>query len=159
MKLYLVQHGEAVAKALDPERPLTEEGRANSQKAASFLKAAGVRVDEIRHSARTRALQTAEIFAALLAPRGALRQTDPLDQEAPEESIRDLLERTAANVMIVDHLPALPKLAALLLTGQAEHELVQFRNAGVVCLERTDERKWRLAWALPPMLVPERESE
>ena len=154
MRLYLVQHGEAVAKEADPDRPLTEEGRANSQRMAAFLNAAGVRVDEIRHSHRTRAVQTAGLFAPLLRPGGKLLQTEPLDVDAPVDSIGEVLEGTPSDVMIVDHLPTLPRLASLLLTGQAEREVVQFRNAGVVCLEQAEDGTWGLAWAAPPMLLP-----
>ena len=39
MYLYLVQHGAAVSKEIDPERPLSQEGRAEVRKVASYLAA------------------------------------------------------------------------------------------------------------------------
>ncbi len=50
MRLYLVQHGEAVAKEVDPDRPLSEHGRENIVRLAKWLEQRGVEVREIRHS-------------------------------------------------------------------------------------------------------------
>jgi hypothetical protein len=36
MRVYLVQHGEAVAKDVDAERPLTEKGAEDVKKVAEF---------------------------------------------------------------------------------------------------------------------------
>ena len=44
MKLYLVQHGQAVSKEEDPERPLSEQGREDVRRVATRLGEAGVRV-------------------------------------------------------------------------------------------------------------------
>ena len=52
MKLYLVQHGEACAKEIDPERPLTEQGQADIDRLAVFLKAAGIQVERVIHSGK-----------------------------------------------------------------------------------------------------------
>jgi integrase len=38
MKVYLVRHGEAVSSGVDPKRPLSELGRADVHKVASFVK-------------------------------------------------------------------------------------------------------------------------
>lgn len=64
MKLYLVQHGEASAKTVDPERPLTELGRTDVEQLARFLGEAGVRIERVMHSGKLRAVQTAECLAA-----------------------------------------------------------------------------------------------
>ena len=37
MKLYLVRHATPVSADVDPERPLSDEGRAEAQRAASAL--------------------------------------------------------------------------------------------------------------------------
>ena len=59
MKLYLQQHGEAVSKDLDPERPLTGQGTEDVQRIARALKAAGVEITRAIHSGKLRAQQTA----------------------------------------------------------------------------------------------------
>ncbi len=57
------------------------------------------------------------------------------------------------DLMLVGHLPHLSKLVSLLLTGREDIELIAFRMGGVVCLERDEEGRWRLLWALRPELV------
>ncbi len=37
MKLYLVQHGKALSKEADPQRPLSEEGIREVKKMAEFI--------------------------------------------------------------------------------------------------------------------------
>jgi phosphohistidine phosphatase len=54
--------------------------------------------------------------------------------------------------MLVGHLPHLSRLAALLLADTPEREIVTFRNAGVVCLDRQGSR-FALRWILTPELV------
>ena len=70
MKLYLAQHGEAVSKAEDPERPLSEQGRRDVRVVAGLLKAAGLRVERVWHSGKARAEQTARVLAGAVLPRG-----------------------------------------------------------------------------------------
>lgn len=62
MKLYLVQHGEALSKEQDTKRSLSEQGRREVERMANFLATAGVRVARICHSGKLRAQQTAEIL-------------------------------------------------------------------------------------------------
>ena len=65
-QLFLVRHGEATSKEEDPERPLTKVGRSNVVRIADWAASIGIRVDEIRHSGKLRAEQTAEIFSECL---------------------------------------------------------------------------------------------
>ena len=88
MNIYLVQHGEAVAKEVDPERPLTESGRSDVRRMASFLGAAGVRVSRIMHSGKVRAKETAELLAAAVAPGMAPQQAPPKASEDAFTAIR-----------------------------------------------------------------------
>ena len=56
--------------------------------------------------------------------------------------------------MIVGHLPFLGKLVALLVTGSEKNEIVEFGFGGVVCVDRRDDKKWRIAWMVTPSLLP-----
>jgi hypothetical protein len=49
MKVYLVQHGEAKPKSIDPTRPLTERGHQDAQHVAAFAERLGLEVRQIRH--------------------------------------------------------------------------------------------------------------
>ncbi len=70
MRLYLVQHGEAVTKAVDPDRPLSEQGRADVERLAIWMGAQGVEVD---HQARGDPCGTTGLFRFLAADRGRNR--------------------------------------------------------------------------------------
>ena len=66
MKLYLVQHGEATSKDITPERPLTEKGHDDVRKISQFLKQSDFQLDQIIHSDKPRAKETAEYFIKIL---------------------------------------------------------------------------------------------
>jgi phosphohistidine phosphatase len=109
-------------------------------------------VQQIRHSGKTRAEQTAALFAyALSPPDGVLAVPGlaPKDDVAP---IAEALERESRPVMLVGHLPFMARLAARLVAGDTERPAVEFRNGGVVCLARQDER-WLVSWVLTPEIA------
>ena len=64
MRLYLVQHGDAVPERLDPERPLSAAGRREVEAVARLLAGAGARVAHVVHSGKLRAQQTAELLVS-----------------------------------------------------------------------------------------------
>ena len=148
--IFLVQHGKAYTEAEDPERRLTPEGVAETEKVARLLAAAGVRPGEIIHSGKTRARQTAEIFARHLG--SPLRQEEGLN---PNDDPTPWARRLAAadNIMLVGHLPHLSRLAALLLTGDPAREVVKFRHSAVLALAKEQDR-WVIAWYITPELAP-----
>ncbi len=148
MQLYLVQHGQAMKKDQDPTRPLTDEGRAAAQRVAGLASRLGVQVTEIRHSDKLRAVQTAEELAmALSAPRRKISGLGPNDDINP---LAREVASTDENLMIVGHLPFLGRLAAFLLCGDESLPAVEFENAGIVRLDRREEGRWSLRWAIPP---------
>jgi hypothetical protein len=57
--IFLVQHGEAVTKEENPDRPLTESGRQTVEQVADWAARVGLPVGQIRHSGKLRAQQTA----------------------------------------------------------------------------------------------------
>ena len=65
MRLYLVQHGEAKPETEDPDPAPHRQGAANVRKVATAT-AALVSAARIIHSGKTRARQTAEIWALTL---------------------------------------------------------------------------------------------
>ena len=155
MRLYLVQHGLAKSKSEDPERPLTDQGIAETMKMAEFSSNSGVvHPTNIYHSGKTRAKQTAEILAEQLKlelPEKVLPSTGlaPLDEPA---IWADKLEKMADDIMLVGHLPHLAKLSARLLVKDENKAIVKFRNSGIVCLDRDDEGVWSLSWVVVPEL-------
>jgi phosphohistidine phosphatase len=153
MQIYLVQHGEAKPEELDPERRLTESGARAVQKVADFLRmSGGVEVDAIWHSGKLRAQQTAELLAPCTRAGGVMHH-DGLAPKDAVEPIKQELEQGNSNVMIVGHLPFLGRLAALLLTGNPDNDVVTFQFGCVVCLKPEDAGKWRLEWMIVPKLL------
>jgi phosphohistidine phosphatase len=153
MKLYLVQHAQAASKDVDPERPLTEQGRRDAEKIAAFVKPMDLTIDYLWHSGKTRAAQTAEILAPAIE---AARQTTAHEGLSPNDdvrAIRDEIEAAQRDIMLVGHLPFLGKLASLLLAGSESAEPVAFKQAGIVCLEYSDENQWQINWMVTPELL------
>ena len=147
--IYLVQHGKAFDERVDPERSLTPEGVEESRRVAAHLAKAGVKVAVVYHSGKKRARQTAEIFAEALGTG-----TEEKDGLNPNDDPAIWAERlsTLDEVMIVGHLPHLSRLASLLVVGNTEVPIVEFRYSGVVALTRTP--KWVVKWLLTPDILP-----
>jgi phosphohistidine phosphatase len=154
MRLYLVQHGEARPRAEDSERPLTEQGRDDVSRVASFASSAGVEVYQIRHSGVGRAEETAAILAEHLKPAGGVV---PLSGLAPKDDVRrvaELLNRETRPLMFVGHRPFMDRLAGLLVAGDPERGVVQFQKGGIVCLERDPQTwTWMICWVVTPELI------
>lgn len=163
MRLYLVQHGPAMSKDEDPDRPLTGEGRALVQAVAARLaEAASPDVRRIVHSGRTRARQTAELLAEALAAGGAVA-VEHGDNLGPTNDTSIWEGRLAAQaadlgdggLMLVGHLPFMDRMSGRLVSGNEERAAVRFQQGAVLCLERDDESRggWSVRWFLTPDLV------
>jgi phosphohistidine phosphatase len=152
MRVYLVQHGESKSEEEDPQRRLTEKGISEVQNVANFLRPLKLTVDAVWHSGKARAQRTAELLAEAVGARDCVirEALGPKDQVA---TTKEALEQTASDVMIVGHLPFLGKLAALLVTGSEENQIVEFQFASVVCIERRDQGQWQVAWMIRPALL------
>jgi len=151
MRLYLVQHGEAVDSSIDPDRPLTKLGCEVVSKQAANLAQSGVVVSAIQHSGKTRARETAELLALALMCEGGYSGSDadygadpgfgdaqmatiPMDPNAAIEPWITAVNTLSADVMLVGHQPFIGRLAAALAVGDAQRELVFFSPGTVLCL-------------------------
>ncbi|ADC66329.1 putative phosphohistidine phosphatase, SixA [Ferroglobus placidus DSM 10642] len=146
MRVYLVQHAEAKSEEEDPERRITEKGKAETEKVAEFLKKAGVKVDVIFHSTKTRAKQTAQIFSEHLAAK--VEEKDNLEPSADPKIWAERIREETRDVMILGHLPHLSKLLKELVGCEA----VKFRYSGVLCLER-EEETYKILWYVTPDII------
>jgi phosphohistidine phosphatase len=153
MILYLVQHGEAVDKEIDPDRPLSDAGRREVATVADFLAVRPVPIDHIWHSGKPRAKETADILAARLAPHVQPQERPGLAPKDPVVPLRDLLGTYEDDIMLVGHLPHLAKLAGLLLAGDENQTPVRFAKGGVLCLIQDESDHWQIAWMVVPELL------
>ncbi|MDQ6972099.1 MAG: phosphohistidine phosphatase SixA [Mariprofundaceae bacterium] len=152
MHLYLVQHGEALSREEDAQRPLSKQGADAVRRMGDYLYSkAGLVVPEVLHSGKARAEQTAELLARCL--NGVFSAGPDLNPNDDPGLWSAHLAARSEDVMLVGHLPHLQRLAALLLSGSANQAPVSFTHAGVVCLERDSEGGWHLQWAMTPALL------
>jgi len=151
MKIYLMQHGKPVPKEENPERPLSVEGKGDVERLATFLQRGGIGVDEIFHSGKIRARETAEIMMSRLNPGVRPEEKGGLSPLDNVNGIAVHLKEMDKDLLIAGHLPHLGRLTSLLVTGSESIPVVSFKQGGVVCLEKGEDGGWKVAW----MLVPE----
>jgi phosphohistidine phosphatase len=144
VSIYFVQHGVAVPEQVDPNRPLSVEGRKEVQGIAAHLREVGVAVGKVCHSGKTRARETAQIFAEQLGD-GNLYEVSGMNPN--DDVIRFAAGLKEDNTMYVGHLPHLGKLVSYLVAGDENAGVVKFVNGGVVCVEKGT-AGYSIAWYL-----------
>jgi phosphohistidine phosphatase len=150
MALYLVQHGKCLSKAADPEQWLSEPGISETRQIARVAAGYRVVVKRIHHSVKTRARQTAEIFAHALHPADGVHQIEGIKPMDDVTAIASELNPKDA-LMLVGHMPFMSRLTAYLVSGRIEPPVFKFQNSGIVCLDRMpDEKYWQIVWTLMP---------
>ena len=145
MIIYLVQHGKAVSKEVDKNRPLSPEGRRETESMAEKLADMGISVTRIYHSGKTRARETAEILAAKIAGN----QTYQLSGMDPNDDVIKFSSKLEDNCMYVGHLPHLESLVSFLCCGDENAAILQFTKSGVVCLEQSADN-YHIKWFVVP---------
>ena len=150
MALFLVQHGKSLPKDVDPDQGLSEEGIAETQRIAEVAKGYNVDVKCIKHSVKTRARTTAEIFADALNPAEGIQEITGIKPMDDVEAIAESIDYQA-NTMLVGHLPFMERMTSFLTTGSIENPIFKFQNSGIVCLDKDPETKfWFIKWTLMP---------
>ncbi len=153
MLLYLIQHGDAVDKSADPERPLSETGKRDVDAVGRFLEQAGLAIPTLWHSGKTRARQTAERLAPHVAPNGRLLEVKGLGPGDPVKPVGKKLGEEKTDLAIIGHLPYLARLAGWLLTGDEDASTITFERGAVLCLERDVAGRWHVRWMIVPSLL------
>lgn len=155
MNIYLMQHGKPVPKEKNPYKPLSDRGRDDVSKMAGFLKNAGIQVETVFHSDKTRARQTAEIISSKINPGKKSQKREGLSPLDDVKTIAKEIKQGQKDFMIVGHLPHLGKLVSFLTTGSDSSQVVSFQQGGVVCLRTNEEElNWAIAWMLVPEIIP-----
>jgi len=154
MFVYLVQHGESKTKQEDPNRSLTEKGIKDIEKIASVLQKIGVKIEEIFHSGKKRAEQTAEIIAKKISPSKGVKEVEGLAPLDDPNIWFEKLKLHKENVMLVGHLPHLGKLVSKLLCDNSETEIISFTMGSVVCIFKEEQsNNFTIHWMLIPKLL------
>ena len=153
MKLYLAQHGEACAKDIDPERPLTDKGREDIERLAEFLARAGIEVERVIDSGKLRAAQTADLLAASVAPLVELETHDRINPNDDPRAFDWEQATGGQDTLVVGHLPFMARLVSLLVVGDPDRSMTAYRPGSVVCLERDSDGHWQIDWMIRPHLL------
>ena len=153
MRGYLVQHGEALTKDVNPDRPLSAKGESDVQSIGVALAAAGVRVGRVLHSGKTRARQSAELLAGELGPGIDVEAMEGLNPKDSGEHLAEAIASMSSDLLVAGHQPFMGRFVSRLLSGEEDRLAVAFKPGSVVCLERDQEGGWALQWMVRPELV------
>ena len=152
MKLYLVQHADALGKDIDPDRPLSQRGKDDIEKMAQFLEGS-VHLDEVVHSGKTRAKQSADLLAGTLAPDVSPCEIHCIGPNDPVEVFARETLQAGKSLMVVGHLPFMSKLVAFLTTGST-NTVTEFVPGSMICLSTDEVDEWQIQWMVRPELLP-----
>ena len=144
MQLYFVQHGDSLPKDVDPDRPLSNRGRADIQRLTEWLSSHNVQIAQILHSGKTRAKETAEILRPLLKSASQIHEGQGLaPNDSPEAFLHQLID-SKKDTLVAGHMPFVARAVSQALTGEPDRQLVEFVPGSVAGIERSDDASWRL---------------
>jgi phosphohistidine phosphatase len=140
----LVRHGDAMSEEEDARRPLSAAGREHVEMVAGLVAGIGLELEEIRHSGKERARETAELFAERVGVTfDCVREASGLKPRDDVEAIAAELQEENRSVALVGHLPFMGLLASRLLSGDAGRLRLRYQDAGCLLMSRVKDG-WRL---------------
>jgi phosphohistidine phosphatase len=119
MKLYLLRHGEAEARAYnDASRELTARGQQEVTRVAKLFAARNIQLQRCFASPYVRAAQTAALFLQQASQAIPAESTPLLLPEVRASTVMSFLEGVKEEeVLLVSHNPLMSELNALLVDG------------------------------------------
>jgi phosphohistidine phosphatase len=147
--LYVAHHGDAVAPNENAMRPLSIRGQQQVAALAAEAAALGAKPRIIWHSGKLRARQTADAYRHACNPLAQFTAARGLLPDDPPGWIADRLLLEDGELMVVGHMPHLPRLIRLLLRGDPDAYTIEFPPNGAVCLEEWA-GEWKECWRLSP---------
>jgi phosphohistidine phosphatase len=153
-RLYLVRHGLADRSAWDgpdERRPLTPAGVERLERSAERLAGLGLGVDLILTSPLTRAVQTADILAAALAPAGGVVPDDRLAWNFGVAALAGLLRDHPGRLLLTGHEPDFSAVAGAVTGGS---QLMCKKGSLLrIDLWSEDPPHGELVWLVPPKFL------
>jgi phosphohistidine phosphatase len=143
--IVLAHHAQAVGPEVDAMRPLSSVGLAVAARVATLAASRGIAPTAIWHSGKLRARQTAEAYWKACNPFASLTAVRGLLPDDPPTWIRDRLTGETRTIVVVGHMPHLPRLLALLASGVDDGSRAPFPLYGCVALE-PELDGWRELW-------------
>jgi phosphohistidine phosphatase len=163
MNLLILRHAIAVDRGLpgyedDSQRPLTPKGTSKMRQIAKGLIRMEPKLDLIMTSPYLRAMQTAQVVAAVYGMKEKILTTDALTPlQSPAAVIREIMDMLPglSNLLLVGHEPFLSSLTSVLLCGDESLGLI-FKKGGVCKLSIQELKYGRCAsleWLATPKLL------
>ena len=129
--LFLLRHGEAYHSSPDHLRELTDRGRQEVSYSISQAKEAMPKLDDIYHSGLTRAAQTADLAASLVAPNLQPQLIEGITPWGEVELFPEVIKsESLESLLVVTHNPFVEELIAF-LTG----DFIPIKTGTLVRLE------------------------
>ena len=153
MKLYLLQHGDALPEQVNPDRPLSKRGLEDVRRLAEFVWNHGILVKHVYHSGKTRARETAEIVGARIASGVKIEATTGLNPNDRVEPWAKQINNWQEDLLLVGHMPFMGRMSAYLLSGNSSSQFVAFEPGSMLCMDRDVSGRWAIAWMLRPELL------
>jgi phosphohistidine phosphatase len=154
MRLYLVQHGDALPRDIDPDRPLSERGRADIARLAEWLSGRNVGVARILHSGKARARETAELLLPLVQSDKHIYESQGLlPNDSPEAFLRRLSDPNE-DTLVASHMPFVARTVSQALTHAPDRRLIEFLPGSIAGLERKQGASWHLFLFARPEVLP-----
>ena len=150
MHLFLFRHGSASSSEPGQQPSLTPKGRKEVTLVAQHFLKKKIKLSEIWHSPKARALQSAEIFKEVHGdPSLPMEEWRGLEPEG-EVGLMALQIREAKtdSLLVVSHLPLIVDLAYH-FAEKSTNPNISFPTAGVAAFEGQGEN-WKWLWSLDP---------
>lgn len=147
MRLYVVHHGAALSPQLDPQQPLSDEGRARVEQLAEQAAGRGTKPVVIWHSGKLRARQTVDAYWRACNPLAAVSAARGLQPGDDPARIAETMVGETRDIMLVGHMPHIDRLLRLLVESKRD-DVGRFPPHGIVALTSSDDgwdECWRLA--------------
>lgn len=153
MKLYLVRHGDALDSTLDASRPLSKKGQLEAMIVAKFLQKNNIEAEQIYHSGKLRAQQTAESLASVMQSHPQINMLEGLKPDDNVKPIAVYCNHWQQDILLVGHLPFMSKLVSELIFKQDDKLCIDFHTASILCLQRLGIFQWYISWFIFPSLL------
>jgi phosphohistidine phosphatase len=158
MNVYLLRHAHALdlgeqGSQTDEERPLSDEGRRQTELVAGAVKRLGLRFDQVLTSPLRRAAETAQGLCRHLGlPGTALVTCEQLEPGVASKKLMKRLRSLEANeVVLVGHAPDLGEHAAWLIgSKRCQLEIAKAGIAAIRCDAAPRKGVGTLTWLLRP---------
>jgi phosphohistidine phosphatase len=161
MNVYLLRHAHALdigeqGSQTDEERPLSDEGRRQTELVASVANRLGLKFDQVLTSPLRRARETAlGLCRHLGLPESALTLCEQLEPGVASRKLMKRLRSLDANeVVLVGHAPDLGEHAAWLMgSRRCQVEIAKAGIAAIRCDAPPRKGVGALTWLLTPELI------